>query len=226
MFASSVAGTAQAGAQPVPVRERIEIPGGATLAVTRFGEGPLLVVLHGGPSLGSAYLIEPLLPLADVAQVVLFDARGAGASVGGGETFGLERLLDDIDAVADRYGEDRFILLGHSWGGFVALSHAARSTARLSGLSRAQVDRARAMGARLANDEGGADWGDVGRIAVPALVVHGSLDVVPVALATALAEALPDARLEVLEDVGHFPMLERPQRFLAAIRSFLRQEMR
>ncbi len=47
----------------------------------------------------------------------------------------------------------------------------------------------------------------------PTLVVHGTEDrMLPVANASAIAEALPDARLELLEDVGHVFWWEQPQR--------------
>jgi pimeloyl-ACP methyl ester carboxylesterase len=48
----------------------------------------------------------------------------------------------------------------------------------------------------------------------PVLIVHGRDDMlVPLSLSTWLADALPKARLEVLDDTGHLPMLERPARF-------------
>jgi 3-oxoadipate enol-lactonase len=51
---------------------------------------------------------------------------------------------------------------------------------------------------------------DVGRITSPTLVIHGVEDrYVPVANAVALAEAIPDARLRVLEDAGHLVFIER-----------------
>ena len=59
------------------------------------------------------------------------------------------------------------------------------------------------------------------RIAVPALIVHGREDMlVPVEDSIWLADTLPDARLELLEDTGHLPMLERPVRFNEALLRF------
>jgi pimeloyl-ACP methyl ester carboxylesterase len=51
---------------------------------------------------------------------------------------------------------------------------------------------------------------EVGSITSPTLVIHGAEDrYVPVANAVALAEAIPDARLRVLEDAGHLVFIER-----------------
>ena len=52
--------------------------------------------------------------------------------------------------------------------------------------------------------------GDVGHITSPTLVIHGAEDrYVPPANARALAEAIPGAKLQVLEDAGHLVFVER-----------------
>jgi pimeloyl-ACP methyl ester carboxylesterase len=59
-------------------------------------------------------------------------------------------------------------------------------------------------------------------ITVPSWVLHGAQDrLVPVGAGRQLAERLPNARLEVLEGVGHSPHLERPEAVLAAIHAAL-----
>jgi 3-oxoadipate enol-lactonase len=51
---------------------------------------------------------------------------------------------------------------------------------------------------------------EVGRITSPTLVIHGKEDrYVPLANAAALAEAIPDAKLRVLDDAGHLVFIER-----------------
>ncbi len=52
--------------------------------------------------------------------------------------------------------------------------------------------------------------GDVGHITSPTLVIHGAEDrYVPPANARALAEAIPGAKLQMLEDAGHLVFVER-----------------
>ena len=52
------------------------------------------------------------------------------------------------------------------------------------------------------------------QVTQPTLIVQGREDMlVPLRLASWLASELPDARLEVFDDTGHLPMIERPARF-------------
>lgn len=61
-------------------------------------------------------------------------------------------------------------------------------------------------------------------IAVPTLIVHGTLDAIsPTALEDAheLAARIPGASLELLDDAGHLPLLSRPERVAALLDRFL-----
>jgi pimeloyl-ACP methyl ester carboxylesterase len=63
-------------------------------------------------------------------------------------------------------------------------------------------------------------------VSVPVLVAVGDQDrVTPPAAAVRLAAALPDGRLFIVEDSGHLPMLERPDRVNPALRSFARSAL-
>jgi pimeloyl-ACP methyl ester carboxylesterase len=63
-------------------------------------------------------------------------------------------------------------------------------------------------------------------IEIPVLIVWGREDMlVPVADAFRYAELIgPNARVEIFDDTGHVPMLERPSRFNALLRAFLAGE--
>jgi 3-oxoadipate enol-lactonase len=62
----------------------------------------------------------------------------------------------------------------------------------------------------------------LGAIAVPVLVVAGELDQgTPIAMAEVLAQAIPDARLEVLPEASHLSAIEQPQAFAACVMGFL-----
>jgi 2-hydroxymuconate-semialdehyde hydrolase len=63
---------------------------------------------------------------------------------------------------------------------------------------------------------------DLAAITHPVLVVHGADDkIVPVAAARYFAEHLPNARLEVFPDTGHWLQIEQGQAFATVLRSFL-----
>jgi pimeloyl-ACP methyl ester carboxylesterase len=59
---------------------------------------------------------------------------------------------------------------------------------------------------------------DEARVSSPTLIVHGAQDkLVPAAAARALAARRPEFALELIDDCGHAPQLEVPDRFLAAV---------
>ena len=85
-----------------------------------------LLVLHGGPGVPHDYL-EDLAVLAETGRpVVFYDQLGCGKS-DHPDDLGLwimDTFVDEIGAVRDALGLDRFHLLGHSWGGWLALEYA------------------------------------------------------------------------------------------------------
>jgi proline iminopeptidase len=99
------------------------------------GDAPPLVVLHGGLGLDHSLYRRTLAPLAADRPVVHFDQRGNGRSVPADlATITMERLADDAVALADHLGFDRFVVLGHSYGAFVAQELALRHPDRLAGM--------------------------------------------------------------------------------------------
>ncbi|MER5891373.1 alpha/beta hydrolase [Streptomyces sp. NPDC001941] len=67
-------------------------------------------------------------------RVVLYDQRGHGASTLGREPFGIARLGADLGAVLDHVDAPDAVVVGHSGGGFAALSYASSGARQLSGL--------------------------------------------------------------------------------------------
>ncbi|MBV9379490.1 MAG: alpha/beta hydrolase [Streptosporangiaceae bacterium] len=64
--------------------------------------------------------------------------------------------------------------------------------------------------------------GRLHRITAGVLIIWGAEDrLLPVGYAHRWAEALPAARLEIIEDAGHRPQAERPEAFAALVREFL-----
>ena len=109
---------------------------GAQLYYEMFGHGDPIVVVHGGPGMDHTYLLPGMRALARSHLVVFYDQRGSGRSRGevNASTVSFDLFLADIDALADSLGLARFSLLGHSWGGLLALRYAARHPERLRAL--------------------------------------------------------------------------------------------
>jgi pimeloyl-ACP methyl ester carboxylesterase len=113
------------------------------LEVEDHGEGVPVVLLHGFPL--SAEIWTPIrTALEQAARLVTPDLRGFGSSERPEGDYGMETLADDVVRLADRLALDRFVLGGHSMGGYIALRVAAGHLERLAGLvfvsSRAGAD--------------------------------------------------------------------------------------
>lgn len=66
----------------------------------------------------------------------------------------------------------------------------------------------------------------VSQIGCPALIMHGAEDPRPVRLAERLASSLRNARLEIVEQAGHLPWIEQPERARAILLGFLASHAR
>jgi proline iminopeptidase len=100
------------------------------------GAGPPVLVLHGGLGMDHVLYRRTLSPLVDAGfRLVHFDQRANGRSVpADAATITMERLADDAVALADHLGLDRFAVLGHSYGSFVAQELALRHPTRIDHL--------------------------------------------------------------------------------------------
>lgn len=88
---------------------------------------PTVVLLHGGPGFDHTSYKPAYAALADVAQLVYLDHRGNGRSEDGPrESWTLAQWGDDVRAFCDTLGIVKPIVLGVSFGGFVAMSYATR----------------------------------------------------------------------------------------------------
>jgi pimeloyl-ACP methyl ester carboxylesterase len=84
---------------------------------------------------------------------------------------------------------------------------------------RAFLQASRSIGLRMADPR---FWTRVARVQAPTLLIHGSLDrLIPVAAARELSRRRPDWTLEVLEGVGHVPMMETPEAFMNALEAWV-----
>ncbi len=117
---------------------RIDIGGGVRIYVDVDGLGlvpvdgkmvlrPTLLLLHGGPGLDHATYKLGMNLMRDVAQVVMYDHRGQGRSDRRTpDEWNLDTWADDVVRLCDALEIEKPIVLGNSFGGFVAQRYLGR----------------------------------------------------------------------------------------------------
>ncbi len=104
------------------------------LFVDVVGRGYPLVLMHGGPG-ADHWTLLPFRQLSDRFTLVFYDHRCNGRSVGVPvSSMTWDNLTADADALRESLGFDKWAVLGHSFGGNVALEYALRYPTRLSHL--------------------------------------------------------------------------------------------
>ena len=94
--------------------------------------GPVAVLLHGGPGMSATYL-DPLTDLlADVFSTVGYQQRGLPPTTIR-DPYTVEANVADAVAVIDQVAGERAWIVGHSWGGHLALHMLAACPERLEG---------------------------------------------------------------------------------------------
>lgn len=263
---------------------------GTEIYYRESGGGLPCLVMHGGLGIDHSYLAG-LDILGDALRLVWYDHRGNGRSGRPPtETLTFAQLADDADALRAHLGHERIAVLGHSFGGTIALEYALRHPERVSHLilvctapsfdvahpAAAERLARKGMTAEMAEalahagesdaalrryvelagplyyhafDAGryrqmiagivytaaamlrgfqiSASWevlSRLGALRVPTLLVAGDDDAItPQEASLALQRSIPEAKLVVLERSGHFPWVEQPQEFAAAIRDWLQR---
>lgn len=126
-----------AAVMSAPIASRFVEAQGLRLHLLRAGQGTPLVLLHGWPEWSHAW--RPVMArLAERHNCIAPDFRGFGRSQnsaqGPAEDATPDQLASDTLALADALGIERFGLVAHDVGSFVAQTIARRVPERLSGL--------------------------------------------------------------------------------------------
>lgn len=105
-----------------------------TLFVEVIGHGSPLALMHGGPG-ADHWSLMPFRQCADQFTCVFYDHRCNGRSTGAPvSSMTFENLTADADALREKLGFEQWAVLGHSFGGHVALEYAIRYPDRVSHL--------------------------------------------------------------------------------------------
>jgi proline iminopeptidase len=101
----------------------------------RMRERPVAFIIHGGPGSDHSDLKATLGPLSETMQLVFFDHRGQGRSARGDVArYLLDENVEDMEALRRHLGLGPIVSIGTSYGGMVAMAHAARHPAAVSQL--------------------------------------------------------------------------------------------
>ncbi|NUQ80654.1 MAG: alpha/beta hydrolase [Bacteroidetes bacterium] len=247
------------------------------ITIEAVGSGKPVVLIHGFPL--SPAIWDSQRDLSATYKLLLPTLPGMGGS--DWEPFTIDSLADSIASALTDMGISRVIMLGHSMGGYIALSFAARHAGMLSGFglvaSHPYADSSEAKSGRLQMIERirreGSDF--VGDVMIQKIFAPQTIASNPALISTARSimksarpeaiinsqeamSARPDrsfllvkmkipvglffgakdvsiiqtvqndisalnsaARLMVLPESGHMPMMEHPNEFNSALQDFL-----
>jgi proline iminopeptidase len=109
---------------------------GVKLHVTIKGNGIPCLYLHGGPGSGS-YWLEKFMghELEQHFQMIYLDQRGVSRSSSPEEgNYSLERMVMDFEELREALGIEKWITMGHSFGGILQMGYALRHPERILGM--------------------------------------------------------------------------------------------
>jgi len=137
-FAPAEPGPQAGGVKMIPIHTP---KGDFKVWTKRFGENPRikLLLLHGGPGATHEYFeaLENDLAAAGV-ELIYYDQLGSAYSdqPKDADLWTIDRFVDEVEQVRVALGldKDNFYLLGHSWGGILAVEYALRHGDHIKGL--------------------------------------------------------------------------------------------
>lgn len=139
-----------APAEPLPDGRFWKVEPDLQLYHFAVGNGRNVLIVHGGPGLPYTHAWPGLEPLAQSFRFHYYDQRGCGQSTRPFDrwtstnyyenlttlerTLGLGAQIADIERIRRTLGDEKVILIGHSWGGFLASLYAAEFPERVQAL--------------------------------------------------------------------------------------------
>jgi len=121
----------------VPAGRPLDLPGRGTTFVRELPGppgGPTLVLLHGLAANAALNWFTTMAPLGAGFRVIAMDHRGHGRGIRARRRFRLADCADDVVAMADALGIERFIPVGYSMGGPIAQLTWHRHRERVAGM--------------------------------------------------------------------------------------------
>lgn len=110
--------------------------GTASIFVTSLGQGPRVVVLHGGFGANYEYLVRAVERHTARREFILFDQRGSLLSPYRGklEELSVDDLVEDLEKLRRELGENKLVIMAHSMGTWLAFEYLRRYVDRVGAL--------------------------------------------------------------------------------------------
>jgi len=99
------------------------------LHVSEIGSGEPIVILAGGPGFNAVYMETVIENLSNRYKCVVLDQRGTGKSLLSqvdSTTLTMTNYVNDIEAIREHLKLEQIKVIGHSWGGMLAMEYASR----------------------------------------------------------------------------------------------------
>jgi proline iminopeptidase len=121
--------------EPAPREGSVPVEG-ALLYYREIGQGTPIILLHGGPSFDHNYLLPDMDRLSDFFRLLYYDQRGRGKSARNvqPEEVTIKSEIEDLERLREYFQLESVVVLGHSWGGLLAMEYALRHPRRVSHL--------------------------------------------------------------------------------------------
>lgn len=119
---------------PNLLKSRIDV-GDCELYVEQEGKGIPIVLLHGGPGATHHYFHPFFSKAAKFARVIYYDQRGCGISdYKPGSGYTVDQAVEDLETLKKALGFEKWVVLGHSYGGYLAQRYAMKHPESVMGL--------------------------------------------------------------------------------------------
>jgi len=100
---------------------------GVKIYYRTFGTGTPILIINGGPGLNSDGFVDLAKTLSTHNQTIIYDQRGTGKSVLqkiDASSITMKLMIDDMENLRKQLKIERWIILGHSFGGMLASYYA------------------------------------------------------------------------------------------------------
>ena len=124
------------GQDALKINENYYIINGNSIYCKTVGSGKPIVILHGGPGLDHTSLLPQFYELAKNYKLIFYDQRGSGKSTGkiDSVSISIDNFVEDLEGLRQQLHFEKMNLLGHSWGGLLAMNYAIKYPKRIKKL--------------------------------------------------------------------------------------------